>query len=612
VAKAEAILEAERQAIRDAKERAKNKIKAAARRKIERERAKKALKKAKEKEKRDLLRAEAVAEREAARTAIAREKEKARAKKERERKKKAAAREAAQQEKEAEKARIAKERADAKAAAAKEKAALKAEREAARRQAAEEKAQRASEKLHAREEARRAKEEAKLAAAREREAARQAKEEAKLAASRLREEEKVARLKAKEEAAAKKKSDALAKKKEKKQLKEVQRNLTESDRNLARRIGGNPAQLMDALLDVMIARPDVRVLFDSRGPMLQPEDLIKHAEDVPPDVLAWYREMGPLEFSWAIKGERKDFGGQLEIPPLADLRWTPRGRYLLGDDETREWLSIEEYLTEGAQSLFTWQRGDILARLLSASAPSLTAGAMIVNTLVEKGFEEKTSKGLVSWLGKNARALIHESETEEGKRRLEVLKQAEELPVPAGKDVHVGLVDTMNSGPPVKKKEWQLLVAAHGEFLAQHGGQGRWESAPVHGMPRSQYHPPDDEPLPSGQAKLPMENLTGLKCSGVKLPYADLSGVRGEQTSFSKADLRYSILVHSCLDLAIFQGADLTGCDFTGSRLAGADFRKANLTQTNFERADLTGANFAGAITNGTKFGGANVSKIRY
>jgi uncharacterized protein YjbI with pentapeptide repeats len=65
---------------------------------------------------------------------------------------------------------------------------------------------------------------------------------------------------------------------------------------------------------------------------------------------------------------------------------------------------------------------------------------------------------------------------------------------------------------------------------------------------------------------------------------------------FSKATLKRVNLARSRLDLAKFQGADLTGASFSGAGLGGADFSNATLDGADFTGASLDGAKFDGAI----------------
>ncbi len=413
--------------------------------------------------------------------------------------------------------------------------------------------------------------------------------------------------------------------------------MNDAHREQTKRWGASTAELFAAFVRIFSERPDVRVVTDRRGPAVDVTDLLE-AEELPPAVLAWYRDVGPLEFTWNFVSEAESTkthdsdalnqaapGGRFLIPafgavsPISEEEGkSPSGIFIACGDEAEPaaWPSLEDYVTEGARAGFTRQaelavETSCFAELREASVPRFSSRGDLGACLESRGLSPSEAKALLAWLGEDAQLLLHWSATEEGRRRAALMKSAPRFEG----EVDVTLIDQLNHGAPLDQEAWSILLAAHQRFLDAGGGGGSWERDTSSILPRCLYRPPStDESSPArrSQAVLRLENLTKVKCDRVKLPHADLSGVRAEGVNFSKSDYSHGTWIYARLDRANFQGADLSGCDFSRCRLAGADFRKANLSGTSFEGANLSGANFQGATVVGTKFGGAIVRGIRY
>ena len=441
-----------------------------------------------------------------------------------------------------------------------------------------------------------------------------AKDEARAASEKAKEAATEARAKARAEAILQKEAQVEAKKRAQSRRKQIEAELNETRKRQEKKLSATVTELLTGLIQVLCGRTGVAVTRLSQGPTLPPDELVARAEDVPSEILNWYREVGPIDFRWEVPVDPSSApfppGGHLCIPPLSDLKWTPRGRYLLPtatDGPPEEWTSLEEYLLRGLSTLFTWQNARLDLEPLSRTAvPRFTPAQEIAERLLEKGLQEKVVRALLQLLESNAHLILHESESEEGLRRREILNAAA-----LQGELSDSLLDAISDGPPVRKKEWRSALEEHVRFLDAAGGGGSWSVSLKDGLPHAEYRSKTD-PTPPGQADFAKENLQSLTARSARLAFANLCGARAVGMVFASADLKGSCFSYGRFDTANFQGADLSGCDFSGARLASADFRKAVLIDTNFEKADLTGANFGGALTKGTRFGGANVRGIRY
>lgn len=137
--------------------------------------------------------------------------------------------------------------------------------------------------------------------------------------------------------------------------------------------------------------------------------------------------------------------------------------------------------------------------------------------------------------------------------------------------------------------------------------------------------------------KLKGADFFSTKLAGADLRGSDLSGAnftRAElqHANFADADLRGATLYAAQLDNADFSGADLTrvriigggrGVSFKKAKLAGADLGadpanqgmvpvRAELVEANFDGADLSGANFTHAVLTSASFLGANITGARF
>ncbi|HSC89286.1 MAG TPA: pentapeptide repeat-containing protein, partial [Polyangiaceae bacterium] len=248
------------------------------------------------------------------------------------------------------------------------------------------------------------------------------------------------------------------------------------------------------------------------------------------------------------------------------------------------------------------------ARLSARSLPRTTSAAVLLACLEERGVTGRSAQALLDWLGGDAALLFESTASAEGRRQQELRARARAASEEDPSTVRREIVRELSAGEPLDKASFARVLAEHAAFLEANGAGGRFELTVEGGLPVARYSKTE----PPGQAQLAFCQLTGLKCSGARLPFADLTGVRAESTSFARAELVGSQFAYARLQRSTFSDATLKGANFTGAQLAEADFRRADLTDVTFDRADLRGANFAGAITSGTRFGGADVRGIKY
>lgn len=126
--------------------------------------------------------------------------------------------------------------------------------------------------------------------------------------------------------------------------------------------------------------------------------------------------------------------------------------------------------------------------------------------------------------------------------------------------------------------------------------------------------------------------LEGADLRRAELASANLTRANLERAKLSNADLRGATLYAAQLELADFSDADLTrariigggrGVSFKNARLTGADLGadpanqgmvpvRAELPDANFDGADLSGANFTHAVLTSASFSGANITGARF
>ncbi len=381
---------------------------------------------------------------------------------------------------------------------------------------------------------------------------------------------------------------AEAKLEQKQRARGIAQALDELDKAATKRQGVTDGELLDAALTVLAGRAGVHV-ERKQGPPLTAAELQAVAQHAPLEALVLLRELGPIEFSWNVEGGA--FGGSLivadALSPSA-LDWRDRAR--------RSFAEVE-------------RRDVVRGRLLATAVPRFTSNADLLACLEARGLNLRQAKALLALLGEDARAWFEATATPEGRRRAELIQAASQVADPNSPLPAPGFVAKLNQAPALDKVQWNRVCTEHGAFLDSDGGGGRFEITIEGGLPRAAYR---KVTTPAGQASLPFENLTGLKCAHQRFSFANFCGVRAERTSFAHSELVGTVLSFAHLPGANFSGAHLRGADFGGADLGGADFRRADLTDVSFEKADLRGAHFAGAITSGTGFGGANVQGIKY
>ena len=88
-------------------------------------------------------------------------------------------------------------------------------------------------------------------------------------------------------------------------------------------------------------------------------------------------------------------------------------------------------------------------------------------------------------------------------------------------------------------------------------------------------------------------DLAGFDLSGITLMYLDLAGFRFTRSQLSQG---------------CFDGAILTGSDFTRSCLVGTSFRNIDGNNGTFKLANISGCDFSGSSLIGTNFWGCDIS----
>ena len=117
-----------------------------------------------------------------------------------------------------------------------------------------------------------------------------------------------------------------------------------------------------------------------------------------------------------------------------------------------------------------------------------------------------------------------------------------------------------------------------------------------------------------GKAVLATANLGGAELAATDLTGADLSKANlgkslCEEACFAGAKLRFADLRGAACEQAKFARADLWGADLTGAECGRADFRRAALTEATACGADFRGADLRGAVLTRADLRGADLSR---
>ncbi len=440
----------------------------------------------------------------------------------------------------------------------------------------------------------------------EKEAVRQEKAaaKAKAAKAKVRAREEAARLKAESKAAAEKekaetktkKEEEAARRAEKKaELKAFKERLRDEARRQTKAYGAPLAELVVLFLRAFSKRCDIAVLTFEEGEKAEIDLLLKHQE-LPVDFLLWYSITAGLLFRWGWARDDASVG-ELRVSSLEEL--------ISGDsgEGAPEFARIQERVS---RCLIPADDSEALTQLRLKSALRYSTTGCLLAALSEKDFEPKAAKILITWLGKEARLLFSRTETEEGRRREEVLAATSKK---TETSVDRSRVAVLNLGPALEKRDLKNILPDHETFLERGTPEGSFEVESQRGVPFAAFRSEFDT---TGQAIVCCENITGADLRQANLSFSGLVGMRAEKVSFTSADLSNSCLRYSTLTGAKFSNAKLVNCDFSDSNLEGVDFRGADLTGTNFQRASLIGASFAGAKVAGTKFGSANMRGVKY
>lgn len=250
--------------------------------------------------------------------------------------------------------------------------------------------------------------------------------------------------------------------KEKKLMAGVNKTIASVNESQVEKYGDTIGRMLLIYLEIFVQRPDVYVATFNIGAPANHATLHSLHKQVPPEILAFGAEVGPLELTWVFASEkvqRNKFcvgynGGRINYRGLKNFRWYPRPSdwvyltykeeamfddlvdegvtylsyepgekrteaYLVFDnagDTVRDYLgSMELYFTNGAKAGFTWYwpPGDyweakaFTKRLYDASLPKNTPIPEIVEALCLKGATEAQAHALVSWLGEDVVILLH-------------------------------------------------------------------------------------------------------------------------------------------------------------------------------------------------------------
>jgi uncharacterized protein YjbI with pentapeptide repeats len=164
---------------------------------------------------------------------------------------------------------------------------------------------------------------------------------------------------------------------------------------------------------------------------------------------------------------------------------------------------------------------------------------------------------------------------------------------------------------PIDEKTFEQKCLDHLKFLEKGGAGGHWQTFYIDDLIFGSYRH-EGEANQELQASFVFQDLSAMRLSGVRLPYANCATISAQATDWSHADLEGTLFIDSLLNSCSFEYADLTNADFSRSEMKFCSFRGANLRDTDFENCDLTGANFEFAyIDETTKFKGANLTDAK-
>ncbi|MEM6317050.1 MAG: pentapeptide repeat-containing protein [Bacteroidota bacterium] len=165
-------------------------------------------------------------------------------------------------------------------------------------------------------------------------------------------------------------------------------------------------------------------------------------------------------------------------------------------------------------------------------------------------------------------------------------------------------------GPYLSKKEIDLKIQQHLQFLQNGGAGGKWQMVHLKGLVVALYF--GREALEGKQATFELQRISPRSdLQKVVLPFSNFCASELIGVNFQEADLSYSVLTDTLAKEINFEGANLAYTDFTRANLRGANFRNANLFGADFENCDLTDANFCGANLNQAKFPGATLRNVQ-
>lgn len=146
------------------------------------------------------------------------------------------------------------------------------------------------------------------------------------------------------------------------------------------------------------------------------------------------------------------------------------------------------------------------------------------------------------------------------------------------------------SGKDVAGLDLDAIVAAHTQWLASQGGDGR----------RADFRKMD----------LAGAGLAGTVLANANFRDADLSDAQLAEARLDGADFRHATLGAADLSAANLGVAQLRHCDLRLANLQGASLRGADLSGARLRGAKLDGADLKGAILVGCDLGEADLSKV--
>ncbi len=455
---------------------------------------------------------------------------------------------------------------------------------------------------------------------------------------------------------------AQAQAQEQKRMRPAQQLIEKVQQSQLEKYGATIPSLLLSYLEIFAKRPDVHVYTNNLGRPTPNNTLLKLRDYIPQDLLAFCADIGKLEYNWVFTDGREKRhqysegynGGRLDLVGLERFRWYPkpdwqededfvadalfdnfvaegntRVSYDKGEKPTEAALvfdnandceryylgSIETYITDGAKAGFTWYwqmgPGEFTDKLYHASLPRDTPAETIIKLLQDQGLRSQTANAMVRWLGESAVILLHQSYTPDGVAAQRLALKFPMANVSSERTMDTSLIEQLASnGEPLTAADLQARLENHAQFLSSGGSGGRWQMLSVSGLPLCIYR--GAKGTQGEQIVFRLLNISSCDLQGANLSYADISGAYCNQTNFSRANLKGSVLIDALFANANFQEADLTNTDFSGSNLAGANFQGANLTGADFEATDLTGANFKGAILTDSRFPGAKLEGVLF